>query len=416
MTPMPYVLVAVSVGLGLYSYLGYPAMLRVLSLFRRMPRPRAASGQRGTWPFVTITLPAHNEAATIAATLERLLELDYPAGRRQILVVSDASTDGTNDIVGRFAPRGVELLPLPGRRGKTAAENAARPYLKGEIIVNTDASVRIHPQAVIHLVAAFADPSVGVASGRDVSVSNVDDRANPGEQTYVGYEMWVRDLETRVWGIVGASGCLYAIRRDLHMYAMPEELSRDFGAALVAREHGFRAVSVPDAICYVPRSASLRREYRRKVRTMARGLRTLWYKRALLGPVRYGLFAWMLWSHKLCRWLVPCVALPMTAALVWLMPRDWWAGAALALGGIAALATVFGWLWPEAKPLPRVIALPAYAVSGNLAALHAWVRAVLGRATAVWEPTRRGGAVLPAASPAEHHGGREQHDLEVFQR
>jgi cellulose synthase/poly-beta-1,6-N-acetylglucosamine synthase-like glycosyltransferase len=415
MTPMPYVLVAVSLGLGLYSYLGYPAMLRVLSLFRRTARPRAASGQRGTWPFITITLPAHNEAATIAATLERLLELDYPAGRRQILVVSDASTDGTNAIVGRFAGRGVELLPLPERRGKTAAENAARPYLKGEIIVNTDASVRIHPQAVLHLVAAFADPSVGVASGRDVSVSNVDDRANPGEQAYVGYDMWVRDLETSVQGIVGASGCLYAIRRDLHLHAMPEALSRDFGAALVAREHGFRAVSVPEATCYVPRIASLPREYRRKVRTMARGLRTLWHKRVLLNPGRYGLFAWMLWSHKLCRWLVPWTALPMVVGLAWLAPRHGWAGAALALGAVAALAAALGWAWPEAQPLPRVIALPAYAVSGNVAVLHAWVRALGGKGTAVWEPTRRGG-VLPAASPAEHHGGREQHDPQVFQR
>jgi len=419
MTPTPYVVLAVSLGLGLYSYLGYPAILRVLSLFRGSPRSRAATGEPGVWPCVSITIPVHNEAAVIARTLERLLELDYPAGRRQILVVSDASTDETDDIVGRFAARGVELLRLPERRGKTAAENAARPYLKGEIIVNTDASVRVHPRGVMHLVAAFADPSVGVASGRDVSVTNVDERANPGEQAYVGYEMWVRDLETRVHGIVGASGCLYAIRSDLHMRFMPDELSRDFGAALVAREGGYRAVSVREATCYVPRSASLRREYRRKVRTMARGLSTLWYKRALLNPGRYGLFAWMLLSHKLCRWVVPWMALPMTAALAWLAPQHWWAGATLALGGVAALVAALGWAWPDAKPLPRVMALPAYAVSGNVAALHAWVRALGRRGTAVWEPTRRDGeraGMLPATPPAEHHGGREQHDLQVLER
>jgi hypothetical protein len=423
MMPTPYVLLAGPLGLCLYAYAAYPAILKLLGLFRRPltpgPAPSPSLQPSGSWPFVTITIPVHNEAAVIAATLERILEIDYPVGRRQILVVSDASTDGTDDIVRRFAERGVELLRMPERRGKTAAENAARPYLKGEIIVNTDASVRIHPQAVSQLVAAFADPSVGVASGRDVSVAHVDDRRNPGEQAYVGYEMWVRALETRVCGIVGASGCLYAIRRELHMYVMPESLSRDFGAALVARGHGYRAVSVPAATCYVPRSASLSREYRRKVRTMARGLRTLWYKRALLDPVRYGLFAWMLCSHKLCRWLVPCLAPPMVGALAWLAPQHWWAGAALAVGGVAVLAAVLGWVWPDAKPLPRVIALPAYAVSGNVAALHAWVTALLGRGTAVWEPTRRGraeGVVLPAAAPAQHHGGREQHDLEVFQR
>ena len=241
-----------------------------------------------------------------------------------------------------------------------------------------------------HLVAAFHDPTVGVASGRDMSVSNLDDRLNPGEHAYVGYDMWVRDLETSLSGIVGASGCLYAIRRDLHMQSMPEGLSRDFGAALVAREHGYRAVSVPDAVCYVPRSTSLRREYRRKVRTMARGLRTLWHKRILLNPSRHGRFAWMLWSHKLCRWLTPWIVLIAAAALAPLAPRHWWAAATLAVGAAAAFLTVIGWIWPEGRPLPRLIALPSYAVSGNVAALHAWVRALGGQGTALWEPTRRG--------------------------
>ena len=311
-------------------------------------------------------------------------------------MVSDASTDGTDDIVTRFAARGVELLRLPQRRGKTAAENFARSHLTGEIIVNTDASVRIDAAAAKHLVAAFSDPSIGVASARDVSVANLDHTANHGELAYVGYEMWVRDLETQVSGIVGASGCLYAIRRDLHMRSLPEHLSRDFGAALVAREHGYRAVSVPAAICYVPRSTSLRREYRRKVRTMARGLRTLWYKRSLLNPGRHGLFAWMLWSHKLCRWLVPLTFLSTALVLVALAPGHWWAAATLALCGAAALVTAIGWVWPEGRRLPRSIAWPTYAVTGNIAAIQAWIRALRGQGTAVWEPTRRGTTSHPA--------------------
>ena len=287
---------------------------------------------------------------------------------------------------------GVELLRLPQRRGKTAAENAARLCLRGDIIVNTDASVRIDPAAVKHLVQAFADPSVGVASGRDVSVSNIDERTNPGEHAYVGYDMWVRDLETSLSGIVGASGCLYAIRHALHMVPMPDGLSRDFGAALVAREAGYRAVSVPAALCYVPRSTSVRREYRRKVRTMARGLRTLWFKRALLNPLPTGkrLFAWMLWSHKLCRWLAPWALLLAAIALVALAASHWWAWAALVVGGAAVLAAAIGWMWPDGRALPRLIALPTYAVSSNIAALQAWLRALSGDGTALWEPTRRG--------------------------
>ncbi len=382
-----------SFGLLIYAYVGYPLLLSLLS---RVRRPQQRPVAQGSWPMISITIPVHNEAAVIAGTLERILDLGYPAERRQILVVSDASTDGTDEIVDGFAGRGVELLRLPERRGKTGAENAARARLSGQIIVNTDASVRIERDAVKHLIAAFADPAVGLASGRDINVAHATEPVTSGEAAYTGYEMWVRGLETKVDGIVGASGCLYAIRAALHRQSLPDHLSRDFAAALLTRENGYRAVSVRDAVCYVPVSTSLRREYRRKVRTMVRGLQTLWYKRLLLNPVRYGLFAWMLFSHKLCRWLVPWASLLMAAALAALAPRHWWAAATLALGGVAALVTAIGWVWPEGRPLPRLIALPAYAVSGNVAALQAWIRALGRQGTALWEPTRRGITSRPA--------------------
>ena len=158
-------------------------------------------------------------------------------------------------------------------------------------------------------------------------------------------------------GIVGASGCLYAARRSIHAVSIPDGASRDFASVLHARRNGFRAVSVDDAICYVPRTPSHRREYRRKVRTMAQGLETLRLGRALLDPFRFGLFAWMLLSHKLCRWLVPWAAV--------------------------------GWHWPESRPVPRLLALPMFACLANLAALHAWIRVAAGRLEPAWEPTRR---------------------------
>ena len=387
-----HVLLAASLGCCLYAYVAYPAILKLLGLLRR---PYRRPDPPASWPQISVTIPVHNEAGVIAETLERTLELDYPADRRQVLIVSDASTDGTDEIVARFAARGVELVRLARRVGKTAAENAARSRLRGAIIVNTDASVRIHRRAIKRLVTALADPTVGVASGRDVSVARLDAQAELGESTYVDYEMWVRDLETRLSGIVGASGCLYAIRAELQRELIPENLSRDFAAALIARRHGLRAVSVPDAICFVTPGASLRQEYRRKVRTMARGLRTLWAMRALLSPRRYGLFAWMLFSHKLCRWLVPWALVGALGALASLAAGTPWLLPGLAVG--VALAGI-GCLWPEGEQMPRLFALPAYLVAGSAAALHAWLRALRGGRTAVWEPTRRG----RAAGSGEH--------------
>jgi len=376
-----------ALGVLVYAYAGYPLLLLVAGAARRRKK---APEWRGEWPELTIVVPVHNEAVAIGATLEALLATDYPADRRRILVVSDASTDGTDVIVSEYAGRGVRLLRLPERGGKTAAENAARGQLAGDIVVNTDASVRVHPAAIKPLVRALADPSVGVASGRDVSVAPGTTLANAGESAYVGYEMWVRDLETQVSGIVGASGCLYAIRGDLYREPVPPALSRDFAAALVARERGLRAVSVPEAVCFVPRGASLRQEYRRKVRTMARGLATLGAKRHLLDPTRHGAFAWMLASHKLIRWLVPWSAVLFVVALAAAAPDHPLARLGLAAAGAGGLLALLGWLWPEGRPLPRLVALAAFGAGGMVAGLHAWLRALAGRRTPVWEPTRRG--------------------------
>ena len=324
-----------------------------------------------------------------------MLAADYPAERRQVVVISDASSDGTDEIVRRYAARGVELVRQPERRGKTAAENAARAVLRGEIVVNTDASVRIHPDSIRHLIRAFTDPEVGVASSRDVSVDKMAAASNVGESAYVGYEMGVRALETRVSGIVGASGSLFAIRSHLHREFLPETLSRDFAAALVARLNGYRSVSVAEAICYVPRGASLRQEYRRKVRTMARGLATLIYHRRLLNPLRYGAFAWMLASHKLARWLLPWATLAMALALLGLAAEFTPARLIVAGAVVLVVLAAAGWYWPPARRMPRIIALPAFTLAGIVAGLHAWLKLFSGQQAATWEPTRR--EVTPAA-------------------
>jgi cellulose synthase/poly-beta-1,6-N-acetylglucosamine synthase-like glycosyltransferase len=387
-----YIFLKIALFIFFYAYAAYPLLLRLVALFKRAVTPPPPPAQ---WPLVSITVPVYNEAAVIRRKIESLLAHDYPPERRQILVVSDASTDGTDDVVREYAGRGVELLRLPRRGGKTAAENAALPHLRGEIIVNSDASTREPPAALRALIRWFQDPTVGVASGRDVSVVNVDDRANMGEMGYVNYEMWVRRLETRVAGIIGASGCFYAIRNELQQELVPEALSRDFAAPLIAREHGFRAVSVDDAPVFVPRALSIRREYHRKVRTMTRGLETLFYKRGLMNPFRYGWFAWELISHKLVRWLVPVASVLLLLSVSLHARHETWARVVAALFAVGAGLAGVGWLWPEGHRMPRVLALPVYFAAGNVASLHAWVKALRGDLNPTWEPTRRG--VEPAS-------------------
>ncbi len=372
--------------LALYAFGLYPLLLRLLA--------RAGSTSSGDadpveWPSITIAVPAYNEERSIAATIEALLALEYPADRRQIVIMSDASTDRTDDIVRGFADRGVELVRMPERIGKSGMENVGAASFRGSIVVNTDATIRIPPATLKALIRVFTDPTIGCASGRDISVSNIADTTNVGESGYVGAEMQLRALETRAGGIIGASGCYYAIRRELVNASFPPTLSRDFSAPLGTRLAGLRTVSVDEAVCLVPRARSLSTEYQRKIRTMSRGLRTLWHFRRLLNPVTHGRFAWMLWSHKVARWLI-FLFLPFAALGALLLVPHWVTLALVILGALGAFAAARTALrWPEGQPMPRLISLPGFTVLTCAAGFQSWMRALLGEGQAIWEPTRR---------------------------
>jgi cellulose synthase/poly-beta-1,6-N-acetylglucosamine synthase-like glycosyltransferase len=379
-------LLAVPVLLGAYAYLVYPALLWLALRYRQS---RQVPSTASKLPIVTVSLPAHNEETSIGRTLNALLASDYPKDRLQIVVISDASTDRTDEIVRQYAERGVELIQLPERMGKTAAENFALPYYRGEIVVNTDATIRILPDALRILVAAFDDPEVGVASGRDLSVGDVTSEGNQGESGYVSYEMWVRSLETRLDSIVGASGSFYAIRRSLIDGELSPSLSRDFDSALRAKAAGFRAVSVDAAICLVPRTRSLQTEFRRKIRTMASGLATLFNRRNLLNPFRYGVFAWMLMSHKLIRWTVFPSSVLGGKGLLILATDSGHALAGLVCVIVFVILAVIALRWPPGKRIPFLFALPGFILVATSAGIIAWLQALRGHQTPIWEPTRR---------------------------
>jgi cellulose synthase/poly-beta-1,6-N-acetylglucosamine synthase-like glycosyltransferase len=369
-----------------YAYVGYPILLWLVGKVRRY---RVVTSDPAEWPSITITVPAFNAVDKLGRTLDHLLATDYPAEKRQIVVLSDASTDGTDEMVKEvYGPKGVEVYRAPKRGGKTELENASMTVARGDIVINVDATILIPRDSIKPLIRAFGDPTVGVASGRDVSVGAEAQEANGSESGYVGYEMSVRRLETRAGRIVGASGCFYGFRRQVQAI-LPGELSWDFARPLFARELGYRAVSVEEAICLVPRTPALKTEFNRKVRTMARGLQTLWYKRALLNPVRYGAFAWMLFSHKLARWLVmPTIPFAVLGlALVSAsQPLAQIALLGVVLGGLAGLV---GLQWSASKRVPRLFALAGFALGAVVAGISAWREFFRGQNLAVWAPTPR---------------------------
>ncbi|HKR09494.1 MAG TPA: glycosyltransferase [Gemmatimonadaceae bacterium] len=386
MMSMLLALVAVApIAVAIIAYAIYPAALWVVTLRRK---DTGAGVQPKTWPTLTITVPVYNAASSIELTLSALLALDYPKDRLQILVISDASNDGTDAIVQSFADRGVELLRMPVRRGKTVAENAALSVSRGDILVNVDSTILVPPDSLKKLIAPFADPTIGVASGRDVSVGDQNKTATHAESRYVGYEMWVRDLETRAGSIVGASGCFYAARRSIHEANLPAGLSWDFASALNAQAERYRSISVREAICYVPRTAQIRTELKRKARTMARGLSTLFYYRELMNPRQHGWFAVALICHKLLRWIPYLLAPAAYIALGTLAAFDPVAMSLFVLVTIGVLLGITGIRWRR-RAAPRVIALAGFLLAVFSAGFLAWYYALLDEPLATWEPTTR---------------------------
>jgi len=371
-------------GLIVYTYALYPGILKVLAAGRGNSSPRE---DPEAWPTVSISLPTFNDEQRIAEALESLLSLNYPKDRLQILVVSDASSDRTDDIVRAYADRGVEFLRIPERRGKAAAEIAATDHLTGEIVVCTDASIRVAPDALKPLVRAFSDREVGLASGREISVVSGAGKTRQDEAGHMGYEVAIRHLESRVGGVVGAAGHLYAIRLHLHRGPLRSSLSREFAAALHCRERGYRAVFVPEAVGYVPRGSPTGLEYGDRVEGITRTLRTLLHKRHLMNPFRYGLFAWMLVSHNVCRWIVPWAGVAALAGLTVMAPSMPWAAVVLSLTVVALSTGALGWLASD-RALPRLLLFPATALMGNVAAMHAVLRVMRGDASPRRDPKR----------------------------
>ena len=279
-----------------YAYFGYPLLLLVWRRFRARP----VQAVPGPLPTVSIILPVHNEGTHLSLRLGRLLSVDYPADRLEVIVVSDGSTDSTMGILREFRARDSRLsaVEVVERRGKGNALNAGVRAAKHEILVFLDASIELDQMSLRELVAPFADPEVGCTSGEDQI------RGPGGEGLYGRYELALRGLESDVHSIVGASGSFYALRARI-CPVFPEGLAPDFFAVLHTVRQGYRAISVRNAIGWMEAVSAPRAEFQRKVRTVIRGMTVLAAFGGMLNPFRFGAYSLILWSHKLLRWLVP---------------------------------------------------------------------------------------------------------------
>jgi glycosyltransferase involved in cell wall biosynthesis len=364
-----------------YSYLIYPGLLLLL------PRRGAVrhDSTDSELPPVSLIITAHNEAARIVEKLDNALETAYPLDCFEILVASDASTDGTDAIVERYAARGVRLVRAPERKGKEFAQMLAVRAATHPILVFSDAGTRIPADAIRTMVRNFADPRVGAVSSEDRFVS-ADGRV-VGEGLYVRYEMWLRRLEASVRSLVGLSGSFFAVRREICEH-WDVTVPSDFFCALNSVRLGYVAVSDPHVIGEYRDIKDRRGEYRRKVRTIIRGMAAVAARVDVLNPLRFGVFAFEVWSHKIMRWAVPWFLLACLLANCALAGRGGIYAAALSAQTIAYALALIGVL-SGAAHASAAVRVPFYFLQANLAAAHALLAFASGTRMTTWTPSSR---------------------------
>jgi len=363
-----------------YSYLGYPLVLMALSVYRNR-----SVNKGDITPSVSFIITAYNEGARIREKIENTLTQDFPKNSLEIVVASDCSDDQTDEIVRLYDSKGVCHVRSEERRGKEAAQKLAVDAASGEILILSDVATILPPDAISNIVKNFNDPTIGCVSSTDRLLDSHGEVSAEG--TYVKYEMFLRRLETKVNTLVGLSGSFFAARREVcNDWAI--HLQSDFNTLLNTVRKGQRGVSDPDSIGYYKNIVDESNEAERKVRTILRGITVLMSSLSMLNPFRYGLFSWQLFSHKLCRWLIPFAMLLAFFSNIFVISSSLIYIYTFALQ-LAFYVIAFGLLSLRLTTTWSILKIPVFLLQTNLSILNAWCRYIRGQRTVYWEPSKR---------------------------
>jgi cellulose synthase/poly-beta-1,6-N-acetylglucosamine synthase-like glycosyltransferase len=365
-----------------YVYIGYPLLVYAVSLL--LPKTIKSAEFE---PRVSVIITAYNEERAISAKLENTLQIDYPKDKLEIIVASDCSTDRTDDIVGEFAAHNVKLCRQAERHGKTSAQNMAVEKATGEIVLFSDATTMYSPDVLRAMLPNFADAEIGCVAGKLIYVDASDSSVGKGAKTYWNYETFLKESESRACSLIGASGCLYSVRRSAYQPMYPEACS-DFLIATIVYRQGLRTVYEPMAVCTEETNRQSEKEMRMRVRVISQTFTDLWRNRDMLNPLKSRFYAIELISHKLLRYAVPIFLLLL------LLSSFVAAFYSIVFAVIFALQIVFysialiAWLLEKSGMQLGVLAMPLYFVLANLASLIGFYKFLSGERYARWEPIR----------------------------
>jgi cellulose synthase/poly-beta-1,6-N-acetylglucosamine synthase-like glycosyltransferase len=385
---MTEVLFWVCLGLVVYVYLGYPSLIWLCASIcgSKQEGQKAESSDQ---PRVSILVAALNEEESIGQRIENALAQDYPPERLEIVIASDGSVDGTNQIVQRFVDRNpgrVRLVAFPVRRGKANVLNDAIRQVSSEIVVLSDANTFFQPLAVGRLARWFGDPGVSAVCGKLVLIDHGSGRNV--DSLYWRYETFLKTCEGRLGALLGSNGAIYAIRRNEYLPIPGDTIIDDFVIPLkIKQQKGGRIVYDASAVATEETPANVSDEFRRRARIGAGGFQSIARLWRLLLPI-YGWTSLAFLSHKVLRWFCPAFLLLALAANLFLLAEPIYRF--LLVGQIMFyLLAGLGNLVPGNGSAIRLLRLATLFTSMNLALAVGFWRWLTGQQRGTWQRTSR---------------------------
>lgn len=366
-----------------YAYAGYPLLLWLISFFIKAPIAKS-----DITPSVSLVISAYNEEHVLPKKIENALALDYPHDLLEIAVISDGSTDNTNNIIQNFAERSGDILPCISQhhKGKTACLNDFVTQLKGEIIIFSDANAFYDKDLIRRIVRSFADPGIGLVTGSTKYVASPEDELPSATGLYSRLERLTKFLETRTGSCVGADGAVFAIRKSLFSPLHPDDIN-DLVIPFQVVSKGYRVILESSVFC-IEEATAQTGEFQRQVRITTRTLQAIFNHKHLLNPLQYPFFSFKLFSHKMIKFLVPfCLLALLTTNVVLALGGGAFYKIMLVLQGFFYLCALVGFVQRPEKQ-GRWIGVCRAFLTVNVAYVLGWFKYLTGETYTAWKPQR----------------------------
>ena len=379
-----------------YSYLGYGIVLFLLiKLKRLLKNPSELSALNLELPEVTLFITAYNEKDFVKEKLKNSYNLDYPTEKLKIMWVTDGSNDGTPELLRQY--KNVSVLHEDTRKGKINAMNRGIQYVTSPIVVFSDANTLLGKQSIREIVRLFNKPGVGCVSGeKRIFNKEKDSAAAAGEGLYWKYESKLKQWDAELYSVVGAAGELFAIRTELYQMVEPDTLLDDFIISLRIAMQGYTIQYSPDAYAMETSSANVKEEMKRKIRIAAGGIQSIIRLYALLNVFRYGVLSFQYISHRVLRWTLAPLSLPLILILNLVLALNDGLFAPSLYGILFWLQIIFysaaliGWYLEHKQLKIKALFIPYYFFIMNLSIFLGLKRYLTRQQSVNWERAQRG--------------------------